>query len=450
MNKTSEVSGSFPVNSKRDLTFFLSLVIVAGLFTSNFFRALPSLGMVGLLLLTFLDLEKDWEGQIKKYGGWFSLPYILVKEVVFIQLPKNIRSFWKQKAFLCLSIIFLVHLLSYLQTDHSNTTDFWSNISLKSAMLALPFCYAILPAISKKQFHIILNVYLLLLLISCAYAIVTYLGNMEVYNEAMSRSKPFPVPANHVRFSLMVALGAFCSFYLFKKSLVLISKWEKTIQLILCLFFIGFLHLASVRSGMVVLYIIILSVVLYYTFRSKKILFGLLAIGSLIIISVTSYYVFPTVRNKVDVTLRDIGRTDNVASANYYPMSARIYSYRIGYYLWKEKPLLGVGIANLKREVSKEYIARYPVIFNHIMPHNQYLRYLTSFGLIGFLVFMISFYFPLFYKKNYIREPLLGIHYLIVSLSFLFEGTLETQLGLNFCFIFIVLGLSTLKTKPLS
>lgn len=269
---------------------------------------------------------------------------------------------------------------------------------------------------------------------------------MDFYNEAMGRSKPFPVPANHVRFSLMVAFGAYSSYYLIRKKTIFLHNREIYFQTFLVLFFIGFLHLASVRSGMVVLYAIIFTLVVYHTFKSKKIIYGAIAIGSLLIISIASYYILPTVRNKIDVTLEDISRTDNMASANYYPMSARIYSYKVGYHLWNDNKLFGVGIANLKREVSKEYISRYNVIHNHIMPHNQYLRYLTAFGLIGFIIFLVTFYYPLFVGKNYFKEPALAIHYLVISLSFLFEGTLETQLGLNFCLFFIVLGLSRLKS----
>ncbi len=431
--------------TKRDLTFFFSLLILAGLFTSNFFRALPSIAILGLFLVSAIDFEKDWKSEFKKYGGWIGVPYLILKAIIGRGLIHNFLVFLRKREFAFLSAIILVHLLSYFQTDYGNYDEYWKNIEVKSAIFAIPFCYAALPGITKGQFRGALYFYTILLFIAGINSILMYLSDMEAVNEAMSRSKPFPVPVNHVRFSLMMAMGAFSSFYLFRKGYFVIGKWEKYLHLSLMLFFVGFLHLASVRSGLFVLYALIGCLVFYYIIRGKKIIYSLLVIVGLAGVTLGSYYIFPTIRNKVEVTLTDFKKADMVVSANYYPLSARIFSYKVGYHLWKEKPLFGTGIGNLKREVKKEYTARYWQIFNHIMPHNQYIRYLTAFGIVGLLIFLATFYYPLLHKKNYIREPMLTIHYAIVSISFLFEGTLETQLGLNFSLIFIVLALSQLR-----
>lgn len=376
-----------------------------------------------------------------------SFPYVLLKEIILHGFIINFSRFFRSKAFAIFSVVFFVHLLTYFHTSYETRDIFWPAVFLKLPFLLLPFCYFILPALTKKQYKILLYAYVLILFGNCINSIITYLGNMEAINEAMSRSKPFPVPGNHVRFSLMVTMGVFSSFYLFRKKFALKYAWERYFQLFLGCFFIFFLHLASVRSGMVILYFIIFALAFYYTFRKGKLIYGLLVIIVLIGVSTSSYFIFPTIRNKVDVTLKDISRTDQVASANYYPMSARIFSYRVGYEIFKKSPYVGVGIANLKREVHKGYISNYPSIFNHILPHNQYLRYLAAFGAIGFATFMFSFYYPLFYKKNWKREPMLLIQYIIVSISFLFEGTLETQMGLNFSLIFILAALSSIKDE---
>lgn len=138
------------------------------------------------------------------------------------------------------------------------------------------------------------------------------------------------------------------------------------------------------------------------------------------------------------------------SSANHYSLSARYYSYKVSWELVQENKLTGVGIANLNREVRKQYIRNYEVIHKKMqkLPHNQFLWYLAAFGVIGFSIFMVAFYYPLFYRLNFKKDYFFFVQYVIVSLSFLIEGTLETQLGVTYSIFFILLPLNQIdKTK---
>ena len=63
---------------------------------------------------------------------------------------------------------------------------------------------------------------------------------------------------------------------------------------------------------------------------------------------------------------------------------------------------------------------------------------LVSFGLLGTLLAAAAFYYPLLAAGR--RPPLLLAQYVMLSLSFLVESTLETPVGLAFAVVFVGLA----------
>ncbi len=63
--------------------------------------------------------------------------------------------------------------------------------------------------------------------------------------------------------------------------------------------------------------------------------------------------------------------------------------------------------------------------------HNQYITFLLSFGIVGFLIFVFSlFYAPI--RQKAFRNPLFLLFFSIVLLSMFSEDTLETEAGVTF------------------
>jgi hypothetical protein len=71
----------------------------------------------------------------------------------------------------------------------------------------------------------------------------------------------------------------------------------------------------------------------------------------------------------------------------------------------------------------------------------------VAFGIIGFSLFMFGFYYVFFYKKNLFLDVFLLLQFVMVSTSFLFEGTIETQLGVNYVLIFTLLPLYFIESN---
>ncbi len=135
----------------------------------------------------------------------------------------------------------------------------------------------------------------------------------------------------------------------------------------------------------------------------------------------------------------DLSKIETEERANNYSLTARWYSYKVGASIFQENKWLGIGVGNLKHAIKKTYTKDYPKIIERsvLEPHNQYLYWLVSFGVIGTIALLSSFFAPLFWKSNY--PAFLVLHYLILALSFVVENSIETQLGANYIVLFCVI-----------
>ena len=165
---------------------------------------------------------------------------------------------------------------------------------------------------------------------------------------------------------------------------------------------------------------------------------GLLAV--LVLLPLLSYWFVPTFRYRFHNTTYDMGRTADVQSANNYSMVGRVYSWKVARSVIAAHPWVGVGPANLDAELAAAYRRDYPAIAAeaYLKPHNEGLYWLVSFGLLGTLAAAAAFYYPLLRRRR--PPPLLLAQYVILSLSFLVEPTLETSVGLPFAVLFVLLA----------
>ncbi len=410
------------IYKKENLSFFSLLLVVLGLFTANSFRALPGIGLA-LLFLTSIT----------------GFSYSLFKE----SLKKR-----QNLPFVIFSGVFFLHLIYVVNVDLENWNYFWERISIKLPFLILSISFILLPKISEKRYLFIYYFYFIILFITIIMALANYIQHFEAINEAYHRSKTLPVIVNHVRYSLMVCLGIFIGIWLSIKKFHLFHRIERAIIITITVIMFLFLHLMSVRSGLFAFYLILIISSFYVGIKEQKIKQSIIVVIVCIFMPLLCYFTIPTFKNKVENSLSDLSQLNDQYMANYHSLTGRIFSYKVGWSLFKENPVFGVGIGNLKQQTSLEYIKDYGLIneSKRLLPHNQYLRYLTAFGIIGMSVFLICFYAPLFLNKSY-HNYMLFLQYLIVSISFLFEGTLETQLGNNLSILFILLPLYYIRDQ---
>lgn len=105
-------------------------------------------------------------------------------------------------------------------------------------------------------------------------------------------------------------------------------------------------------------------------------------------------------------------------------------------------PWIGVGTGDVQSSFNK-YYERNESQLDHDYrrrAHNQYVTFLITFGIIGFLLSMIFVFSPVFIERRW-KDYLFLVFFFIAFLSMLNEDTLETQTGVSFVMFFYSLFL---------
>lgn len=367
-------------------TFFIGLTIVS-LITSLY---LISVGMIALTIISIF--YKKWE-----------------KEIFLKYLP-----------ILGLSLIFLVSFLFGIGGDDHT---FWlGRIRIHLPFLILPLVFLSLAPISKElfvSFHVLLILVLVIVLIG---SILYYGFNFESVQQDLKEGRSVPVPVNHIRLSLMLVYGILMAWWIRDQ-----SEKGKTILFLSIIFMIIGLHYVAARNGLFAFYILFL-IEAYRKFRGYSLF--LLMIPILLFLSVPSF------KAKIGYTIFEIKKTIN-GQGSGYSSGDRWDSIKDGWKLFKENPFFGVGTADLKMKMKELN----PNKQRLIMPHNQWVNVLAASGIVGAFLFFAGYFAPLIIPEIFNFLPVRWL-YGILTLSMLFESTLDTSDAVGFFLIFLLISVN--------
>jgi len=351
---------------------------------------------------------------------------------------------WQQPALGIIGLLFLLVFFSGLQ---GGDLHYWlGRLRIKLPLLVIPLMFIMFPRFRERQ---LFGLYYLLIgwmSLMCIGIGINYLFHADRIHLLIQQGQPIPTPGNHIRFSVLMAYAVVCGVYLYWKKYYWKYLWERKIILGLSIFLFLFMHLLSVRSGLVVLYSTILVMGLYYTFSTKKYVIGMVVITALISIPVLAYQLVPSFRAKIEYMKYDRWMHRHEMGA-LYADSGRIISLEVGYEIFKTHPWLGIGVGHIQKEVNRIFQKEHPNLPNPLMPHNQFLYVLATTGILGLMVFLTAFFFPLFYQRNYRHPMLLASYTVFVSINML-EHNLENSGGIAFYAIFLSLLLNHFHQTP--
>lgn len=223
------------------------------------------------------------------------------------------------------------------------------------------------------------------------------------------------------------------------------ERLERTIQLIVLGLFVVILHILSVRSGLLSLYMCFTLYAFYFSFYKKKHLLSILMILSVLVLPMIAFKTVPSVQKKVSYMIYDMQML-SVGKGSNYSDSERLISMAAGAKLIRENLIFGVGTGDIKDAMNTIYDRDYPYIDinNRKLPHNQFIWMWASNGILGITAFLVSIFYPLLYKKNY-KNLLLLMFSIITMSSFVTEHTLEIQVGIAFYVIWMTIILNYLN-----
>ncbi len=397
----------------RATLFFCGCVIV-GIFIANWFRVLPSIGMAGVTLTG----------------------------IAYAVTHRRIANWQLWPVFGSLSLVFLLHLLQGLNTDAANMGEYGKDVVLQLPFLLLPLAFWLLPALPSRYLRGLWLLLVAMTLLAAVGATINYLLHARAINESYLHSKVMPTEPDHIRFSLIITLAIAAGALLLAHDAgrQVWRPWVIGAIVVLALF----LHLLAVRSGEMTFYALGGLAIVWLALRKQQWRQAGMLAAVLVLLPVFSFLAFPTFRNKVYNTQEDVGKVKQASSSEgkNYSIAARVYSYKAALAIWSDNKLVGVSKPDLESEMARRYARLYPEMGSefYIQPHNQYLYNLAAYGALGLLVFCVGLFYPAWWARRK-HAPLLVAQYVSITLSFLVEYTLETQIGLAFVVFFLLLAL---------
>ena len=360
---------------------------------------------------------------------------IIAVMAILVQIRENRFSFNKYLA--GLGLVGLSIVLSGINSD--NIEQWWNHTVIKIPFLVMPLAFMILAPIPKEVIRNLHLILLVVLSISALPPLLDILQNHEVILDRISRGQPIDTPIEHVKYSMFLAYGIMSALIW-----TIYYRSELSTSQVKC-FWIGgaflfiMMHLLAVRTGLVILYASLIMLGVHVAWI-RKIAFDKVATAMVVgLVSIFLLIQTPMIKSKLGYMFYDWEQYASNGGANYSD-SERLFSLKTGWELFSENVLLGTGIGDLFDSCEEVYQRQSrSAIINY--PHSQLIYQLPGTGLIGFILFIGGYLYPLIRRHNKFYFLLIAL-YLNYSLSFIVENSLERSMSVAFFVIFAAVLLS--------
>jgi O-antigen ligase len=351
--------------------------------------------------------------------------------------PQYKKNFTSKKAFIALTISFFIVVLSGFWSE--NLSYWLSRVQLRLPFLLLPLAFSLMPSLSKKQFQSLLFFFVLVISINYLVILTNYAFHFEAITKNLGQGKAMPFLKEHITFSIMAAFTFFIGIELSQDASFLEKKWAKNTLWGLTIFLFIAIHIIAVRTGIIALYIGLILRGGIFVFQTRRYLVGSLGFVLLFAIPLLSYQFLPSFQQRVNYAIWDFEQY-KAGDVNTKSDSERIVSLKIGLQIFSENKLLGVGFGDIEQEMNRVYEQKYPTL-DHKLPHNQWLLTLMGTGIVGFVVSLFVFWYPVFEQKRFKDFLFLSLHIFVFVFS-MTDIPFEATFSLSFYVFFVCLFLN--------
>lgn len=368
-----------------------------------------------------------------------SISIILLAALTIVSLLiKKKIVFYNQMllAFFFFLFLFLSALFS------TNSSYGFERILIKLPILVLLLSAGIID-LAKDSIILIKRIFISIICLISMVLVLNYLTHYETFNKLYEIGQVMPTPIHHIRYSILVLLAI--HYLILDLTFSPIQfKLFSFLKLAGFLFLIVFIHILGVRTSLVAFYILFVFHFITFMKTIKIKSYGLLAGLAVSFVLIGILFLTPSVRLKIEDTRKDILIYRTNAYSNHASISKRIISFEAAISVWRDNKIFGCGIGDIKDNTDSFFRSRKNEVDVPILPHNQFLFFMAATGLIGLFLFVMLFYYP-FFSKEIINTKSFKGYFIIISLAFMTEPMLETQLGVAVVMIFYSLELIAAK-----
>ncbi len=342
-------------------------------------------------------------------------------------LKVSFGRLFQRSELLVLLLLLLAPAISYFWSDDKT---YWLRlVQTRLPFLVLPWAFANLPSLSERQWKSVLYLLVWFMVGMCISIGINFIWHFDAIIEGLGQGNPVPVPRSHVRFSLILATAIIVGGWLWQQGFWLRWAWERKALLAATIFLFVFLHVLSVRSGLFSLYAALLFALLRYVWISKKWLAGLTALGILVGGLWVASETVPSLKMRIAYMKYDWERFNTKDDGHLYSDAVRWITLQSGWSLWQQNPMLGTGAGDLLSETKRNTAEMFPSYAQEPgLPHNQFIFIMASTGLLGLVLSLLAFFWPIYYGRN---NFLFLAFQVMAFASFLIECTIENAIGVS-------------------
>jgi hypothetical protein len=284
-------------------------------------------------------------------------------------LRNKFSSFFKNKAALAVSSLFLLHLIGLLYTSDFNYA--LNDIKIKMPLLALPLILSTSRHLTLKIKELVMNFFILA--VTCG-TIISTLIIFDIIHRPLIDIRHASIFISHIRFALLICVAIFiCLHFLFHP----VKSVFKYFYAAAILWFLIFLILMESITGLAGLAVTAFCYLIYRMLKIERSLikYSLLS-GMFVLISVAGYAVYSLFNEKAEIDdLSGMVLEKYTAQGNEYEHfpSAKDLTEN-GHYIW---------IYYSEKELKEEWNKRSKLDFNwrdlkgNVLRHTL-VRFLTS------------------------------------------------------------------------
>ncbi len=397
--------------------FYLTLLMLAGVvFGLVISPPILSVALISLVVLGLLDplqgINPRWRQAI---GPMLRQPF-----------------FWAMAG------LYLLLLFGCWQTE--DWGYYFERLRIKVPLLALPIIWPGLPLLKQSERGWVLGGTVIFMALVLFGVLVNYGLHFEEINDMIKRGKSVPVPRNHIRFSLLVAIATLLSVGAYRMQ----AFGKRRLWLFLGGFLFVGQHLLAVRSGLAGAYGGVGVLILALAWERGTWWPAIAGLVGLTLLPILAYVAVPSFRAKMQYARYELFHRNPAEDKGDYSDEGRLTSLRLGLQVWQDHPVFGVGPGNLRQEMDLRYAAVLPEA-DPRRPHNQFVSALAASGTVGGIVTLGCFLVLGFWGVRR-RQPVYLAVWTVFFLSCLVENTLETSAGVSmFCVFLLLLGNLTSK-----
>lgn len=331
----------------------------------------------------------------------------------------------------------MMYVISFFWSDN---VGYWSErVQVKLPFLMLPMAFALLPALSLKSLKAFTWSLALLLLLGCSYSYYFLWKDTDQIINGYFTSKVMPTPAyrDHIRYSIFITWFCVWCIYVFP----LFRGKEKWLLAFSIFFFVVYIHVLAVKSGLLMFYLFILAYGIYYLLK-RKWLVGISLIGAIGIIILTAFKTFPSFEYKIAYLKYTYEEYHRTGMSGQFSDMGRVISYGLARDICRESPWLGVGAGDILDVMKEKYNEKYPAVpeEQRLVPHNQLLVVAVGCGIPALILFVTWLWYPVSNIKRTRSGFFMLTTWFILLVALLVEPMLEVQLGVFvylFCLLFV-------------